>query len=191
MRALQALIDKAEFEVRQGTPPDIASRGLFEACAEVLEGKETLEQERDALAKENVEYSKVVGELRGLVKDLLDEDIGYGEPEPGDILDAYKTRAQEVEVLQASVRAKDARVEELEGGEEGNVRALNEAMDALRAGHERIKNLQQLVESLEARLRELEPAGEERAALIDRVRYLESGLGRIVVEAYKLRKGAL
>jgi chromosome segregation ATPase len=177
MRALQALIDKAEFEVRQGTPQDIASRGLFEACAEVIEGQEDLEKERDELAKENVEYSKAVGELRGLVKDLLDEDVGDGDPEPGDILDAYKTLAQEIDELRASVKKKDARIEELERLHEGQAIAVRERDEQ--------------IERLTARLRELEPAGEERAALIERVRYLESGLGRIVVEAYKLRKGAL
>ena len=50
-RKLQELIDRAAWEVANGTPQSIASRGLFEACAEVLEGKEVLETERDELTR--------------------------------------------------------------------------------------------------------------------------------------------
>lgn len=183
-RKLQELIDKDAADVARGTPPDIASRGLFEACAEVLEGKEVLEQERDEFAKKNAEYGKAVADLRVHVKELLDKDIGHGDPEPGDILDAYKTLAQEIDELRGAEKTLSARNKALEEEIEQKQRALD-------AGHERIRDLQQALEAAEARLRELEPAGEERAALVERVRYLESGLGRIVVDAYKLRKGAL
>lgn len=176
-RRLQELIDHAEFEVRQGTPRDIASREIFEKCAETLVEHEKLEEDLEKARADLGEYEEAVKDIRGWTNKLLDEDEDKSDPTPEDLTDVYKALAGRIDELAASALAKEEQVKELEKDLERSSRALDEERDRSSA--------------LAARLRELETFEEKHTALIERVRYLEAGLGRVLVEAFKLRKGVL
>lgn len=152
-RWLQELIDHAEFEMRQGTPRDIASRAIFEKCAEALEETVKLEEERDKTQEKLDEYEYAVKDIRRRTNMLLDEDEDKSDPCPEDLTDVYEALAGKINELDVSVQDKDAQIKELS--------------------------------------RMLDEERERSSALAARVRYLEAGLGRVLVEIFKLRKGVL
>lgn len=145
-RQLQALLDHAEFEMRQGTPRDIASRAIFEKCAEALERNEKLEEDLEKTREELEEYEEAVKNIRERTNTLLNEDEDKSDACPEDLTDVYEALAGKINEL-------DAQIKELS--------------------------------------RMLDEERERSSALTARVRYLEAGLGRVLVEVSKLRKGVL
>lgn len=152
-RWLQELIDHAEFEMRQGTPRDIASRAIFEKCAEALERNEKLEEDLEKTREELEEYEEAVQNIRERTNTLLNEDEDKSDACPEDLTDVYEALAGKINELDVSVQDKDAQIKELS--------------------------------------RMLDEERERSSALTARVRYLEAGLGRVLVEVFKLRKGVL
>lgn len=162
-RKLQELIDKAEFEVSQGTPRDIASRGLWEACADALEGRADLEAKVEELETHLGNDLDAAQDLQKLVNGLVDED--------DKVVDESDTEALLRSIFDA-LKDYAAKTDEKRLEQKARVESLTEELDEARA-----------------RIAELERAG--APALRERVTYLETGLRRLMLEAHKLRRGVL
>ena len=98
--------------------------------------------------------------------------------------DVYKALAGRIDELKIIGDGKDIRIEELEADLDRSGREIDEK----NAG---IEQLSGALLAADARAAELEKQLGEAPATKARVEYLERGLGRLIVEAYKLRKGVL
>jgi predicted nucleic acid-binding Zn-ribbon protein len=176
-RKMQEMIDRAAWEVSKGTPPDIASRGLFEACAEAFEDVDAARTRTQEAENEVKEYAQAVRELRDKAGALVGEDEDTSDPDASDLGSVFDLLKTEIDRLtHALVDARDA----------------SETQDnELAAAESRIKELGKALHVSEARAAELEKITSDYPAMAERIRYLEDGLGRLIVEAYKLRKGVL
>jgi chromosome segregation ATPase len=211
-RKMQELIDRAAWEVSKGTPPDIASRGLFEACAEAFEDVDAARTRTQEAENEVKEYAQAVRELRDKAGALVGEDKDTSDPDASDLDSVFDLLKEELDKREASAQDKDARIKELEAeleslarrteqaeqAEAATARGRDDAQDQVERVTDELEKTRDTLEAMRGRAyaaanraAELEKITNDYPAMAERIRYLEDGLGRLIVEAYKLRKGVL